>query len=237
MDVGPHPHIGIATVTYLYEGAITHRDSLGYDQVIRPGDVNWMLAGRGIVHSERTEASVRAQGGTLFGVQAWVALPVTHEQSEPRFKHYPRASLPVVQVDGAELRVIAGTVAECTSPVEHPGDLLFCDARVDEGSTVRIPRLFPELAIYVTSGAVEVGGDRYDVGDLCVFGDTGAIVFRALARSRCLVFGGPPLEPRRHIEWNFVSSQRERIERAKEDWRHGRFEPVPGETGRIPLPD
>ncbi len=237
MDVGPHPHIGLATVTYLFEGAVTHRDSLGYDQVIRPGDVNWMTAGRGIVHSERTEPSMRAQGSNLFGLQAWVALPLAHEECEPRFEHYPKAKLPTLQRDDFEVRVLAGAFEDLTSPVNFEGDIACYDVRTPDVGRLEVARTQPELAVYVASGALEVGGERYGGGDLAIFDEAGPIIIRPLVRSRCWVFGGPPLDGPRYIQWNFVSSRIERIERAKEDWRLGRFVPVPGETERIPLPE
>ena len=236
MDVRPHPHIGLATVTYLYEGAITHRDSLGYDQVIRPGDVNWMTAGRGIVHSERSEPEHRRSGGTLFGIQAWVALPPEQEDAEPRFEHHPKSTLPALEEDGVRIRVIAGSFAGQRSPVRFPGELTYIDVRSDADRTVEVPRSAGELAVYIASGALEIGGQRCVMGDLCLLSNDGSFSGRVLAPSRFLVLGGPPLEVPRHMYWNFVSTRAERIDAAKEDWRQGRFDQVPGETDRVPLP-
>ena len=237
LDIKPHPHIGLATVTYLYEGALTHRDSLGHDQVIRPGDVNWMTAGRGIVHSERTEPSTRANGGTLFGVQAWVALPKAQEEGEPRFDHHPRATLPLFEAEDARIRVLAGSLHGQTSPVRFPTEITYVDVQAKTGGLVEIPCDASELAVYVTLGALDIGAERYDAGDLCVLDTPGTLSVRALTPSRFLVLGGAPLDGPRHIDWNFVSSQRDRIQRAKEDWRRGRFDHVPGETERVPLPE
>ena len=236
LDVSPHPHIGIATATYLFEGAITHRDSLGYDQVIRPGDVNWMTAGRGIVHSERTEPEARKLGGTLFGIQAWVALPVTHEDVEPRFEHHPKATLPRFEEQGVRIRVLAGSLYGATSPVRFPGEISFFEIRAEADARIELPRTDSELAIYVASGALEVGADRFAMGDLCVLEESGAVGARVLATGRFLVMGGPPLDAPRHMFWNFVASRPERIERAKEDWRWGRFDSVAGDSERVPLP-
>ena len=237
MDVPPHPHIGLATVTYLYEGALTHRDSLGYDQVIRPGDVNWMRAGRGIVHSERTEASFRASGGSLFGIQAWLALPRGDEDSEPAFHHYAQSKLPLFEQEGLRIRVLAGSLGGRNSPVEFPSSITFLDVLASVDRQVEIPRTHAELAVYVASGVIEIGSERFERGDLCVLGNEGSLVANALTTSRFLVLGGEALDGPRHMVWNFVSSRRERIEQAKDDWRRGRFDPVVGDAGRAVGPE
>ncbi len=237
IDVMPHPHIGLATATYLFDGAITHRDSLGYDQVIRPGDLSWMTAGRGIVHSERTEPSARKNGGSLFGVQAWAALPRSHEEAEPRFEHHPKARLPVVEADGVRIRVLAGALHGAASPVRFPAEITFFDVRAEPERAIRLPRTQAELGLYVASGALQIEGERFAMGDLCVFDESGDLAAQTLAPSRFLVIGGSPIDAPRHMFWNFVASRPERIEQAKEDWRRGCFEAVVGETDRLPLPD
>jgi redox-sensitive bicupin YhaK (pirin superfamily) len=239
VNVRPHPHIGLATVTYLYDGAFMHRDSLGTAQVIRPGDVNWMVAGRGIVHSERTPPEARDASGRAraHGIQTWVALPRDEEEREPSFAHHPAASLPRIEREGVTLTVIAGTAYGQQSPVQVFSPTLYVDARLRAGALLEIEHEHPERACYVAEGGVELAGERYGVGQFIVLAQSaGAVSLRALEDSRVMLAGGAPLDGARFIEWNFVSSARERIETAKRDWRERRFAAVPGDDERIPLP-
>lgn len=238
LDVRPHPHIGLATVTYLFEGQILHRDSLGTVQRIEPGEVNWMTAGRGIVHSERTAPDVRAAGGKLFGIQLWVALPKPHEETEPSFRHVGAAELPVIEDSGVSLRVVLGSLFGARSPVPLLSKLFYAAATLDGGARLPLPDDAEERAVYVAEGAAEVAGERFEAGALLIFrpGDP-ASVEAALPKTRLLLFGGDAADGPRHIHWNFVSSSAERIESAKRDWREQRFAQVPGETEFIPLPD
>lgn len=236
MDVRPHPHIGLATVTYLFAGEILHRDSLGTVQTIRPGDVNWMTAGRGMVHSERTPPEARATGATVSGIQAWVALPQAHEETTPAFVHHPAASLPVVEGDGVTLRLIAGTWHGRRSPLATFSETLYADATLADDARLVLPTDVAERGVYVAGGRVDVGGEAFDAGRLLVVHPGAEIVVRARGAARMLVLGGEPTDGHRHIWWNFVTSSRDRLERAKADWQAGRFPPVPGETELTPLP-
>lgn len=238
IDVRPHPHIGLATVTYLLEGEILHRDSLGEVQPIRPGAVNWMTAGSGIVHSERSADDVRAAGGPLYGLQTWVALPSDQEESEPGFIHYPAESIPQGDEGGTRLRVITGTHEGLTSPVAAASPTLYADIALEDGAAARIPADYSERAIYVVSGAVAVEGQwgGFQAGELVVLKPGAEIVLRGIGPTRLMLAGGEPLDGPRHIFWNFVSSRPDRIEQAKEDWRERRFAHVPGEHEFIPLP-
>jgi hypothetical protein len=237
IDVRPHPHINLATVTYLYEGEIFHRDTLGSAQAIRPGDVNWMSAGRGIAHSERTAPGVRASGGPVSGLQAWVALPASQEESAPSFVHHPKASLPIVETPGAEVRVIAGSAYGARSPVQVLSELFYADARLDAGASLPLDAEQEERALYLVEGEIEIAGDRFAPGRLLVFRPGDAMTIAALQPSRFMLLGGAALDGPRHMWWNFVSSRKERIEQAKEDWKAGRFGAVPNdETEYIPLP-
>jgi redox-sensitive bicupin YhaK (pirin superfamily) len=236
-DVRPHPHIGLATITYLFDGEILHRDSLGSVREIRPGDVNWMIAGRGIAHSERTRPELRASGSRLHGLQSWVALPKAEEEHEPSFTHHPSDALPVVELDGATLRVIAGTAYGASAPALVLSPTLYVHAALEAGVTLPVDGAHPERAAYVVSGAVELDGVRYSVGQLLLFRRQSQVAIRALEPSHVMLLGGAPLDGERHIEWNFVSSSLERIERAKDDWRNQRFGTIPGDDREfIPLP-
>lgn len=235
MNVRSHPHIGLATVTYLFEGEILHRDSLGYVQRIQPGAVNWMTAGRGIVHSEKVTDEILASGQKLHGIQTWVALPGTHAEIEPSFLHYPADSIPDVRLDGAHLRIIIGSAWAATSPVEPASETLFIQADLDEGVSLALPPA-EELGIYVVDGAIRIGGQRIDAGKLAVVEDHGATI-AALGDSRVMICGGDAIDGERIIWWNFVASDPARIERARRDWKDGRFGTVPGETEFIPLPE
>lgn len=240
VNVRPHPHIGLATVTYLYEGAFMHRDSLGTAQLIRPGDVNWMVAGRGIVHSERTPPEVRDAAGRTraHGIQTWVALPHADEEREPSFAHHGAASLPRLEQGGVKLTVIAGTAYGQVSPVRVFSPTLYVDAVLEAGSGFEVESEHEQRACYVAQGRVEIDGRDFGEGQFVVLAaGTGAVPVRALEASRLMLAGGAPLDGPRHVYWNFVSSSRERLDVAKRDWRERRFAPVPGDPERIPLPD
>jgi redox-sensitive bicupin YhaK (pirin superfamily) len=236
VNVRAHPHIGIATVTYLFEGEILHRDSLGYVQAIQPGAVNWMTAGRGIVHSEKVTEEVLASGQRLHGLQIWVALPFEHEETDPDFRHYPASDIPTVDVDGVQARVVIGSAFGATSPVITLSDTLYVAVDLAPGQSIEIPEA-QETGIYVVEGNVAIGDQFVEPGALAVLRAGARGVVTAESASKIMFFGGAPLEGERTIWWNFVSSSKERLERAKRDWREGRFEPVPGETDFIPLPD
>ncbi len=239
LDVRPHPHIGLATVTYLLEGEILHRDSVGSVQPIRPGEVNWMTAGRGIVHSERTGPEVRASGGKLFGLQTWVALPKQFEETEPSFAHHKAHDIPTTEADGARLTVIAGTSDGLTSPVTTFSDMVYADIALQDGARYQLKAEHVERAIYVVGGAVEVIGQSggFAEGELVIFKPGAEVILRARGSARLMLLGGEPLPEQRHIFWNFVSSSPERLEQAKADWKAQRFAPVPGEREFIPLPE
>jgi redox-sensitive bicupin YhaK (pirin superfamily) len=238
LDVPPHPHIGLATVTYLFEGELVHRDSLGSHQSIRPGDINWMTSGRGIVHSERTPQAHRQRGSRLHGLQLWVALPVAHEEAQPSFRHHPRAVLPERVQGGVELRVLAGTAYGLTSPVETLSLLFYVDVVMSPSSELVLPDEHEERAAYVVSGGIRCGTERAEVGRMLVFTPSARIVLRAERPARVVLIGGAPLDGKRFIDWNFVSSSKERLEQAKRDWKQGRFPKVPGdEIEFIPLPE
>jgi redox-sensitive bicupin YhaK (pirin superfamily) len=238
LDVRPHPHIGLATVTYLFEGEIVHRDSLGSHQPIRPGDINWMTAGRGIVHSERTSPELRRSGSRVNGLQLWVALPLAHEEAAPSFRHHPAATLPEIEVAGARARVLAGNAYGETSPVHTFSPLFYVDLAMPAGCELPLPREHEERAAYVVEGAIACGAERAEPGRMLVFMPGAEVRLRAEASSRIVLIGGAPIDGKRHIFWNFVSSSRERIEQAKRDWREGRYPKVPGdEVEFVPLPD
>jgi redox-sensitive bicupin YhaK (pirin superfamily) len=237
IDVRPHPHINLATVTYLFEGEIDHKDSLGSHRAIQPGAINWMTAGRGIVHSERTTMAVRQTGQRLHGIQLWVALPAEHEEMEPEFFHHPAASIPSVDLPGVHARILAGSAYGKTSPVKVLSPLFYVDARLDAGAELELPSEHAERAAYIATGSVSCGREIVDEPRLLVFREGQRAVLRATSDARVLLFGGDPLEGPRHIWWNFVSSSPERIERAKRDWAERRFPLVPGDEEEfIPLP-
>ncbi len=231
-----HPHIGLATITYLFAGTMLHRDSLGFVQEIRPGEVNWMTAGRGIVHSEKVTDEVLAGGQRLHGLQTWVALPLEHEEAEPRFEHYASDAIPAVTRDGAEIRVVIGEAYGAESPVRTASETLYFEVRLDAGASLELPAP-DELGIFVVEGDVAVGGSKLPPGGLAVLQPGAAATLSASSSAHVMVCGGAALEGERIVWWNFVSSSRERIEQAKRDWRDGRFEPVPGEDDFIPLPE
>ena len=237
IDVRPHPHIGLATVTYLFEGQILHRDSLGSVQPITPGAVNWMTAGRGIVHSERTPADQLDHTRRLHGIQAWVALPTAQEETDPAFDHYPADVLPRIDRDGARMRLIAGTAYGQGAPVRTFTDMVYLDVDLDAGASLALPDEHAERAVYVVSGGVTIDGQDYAPGRMIVLaGGPGASV-TATSASRLMILGGAPLDGDRLMWWNFVSSSPDRLEQAKADWKAGRFPPIEGETDFIPLPE
>lgn len=238
MEVRPHPHIGLATVTYLFEGGIFHRDSLGYAQAIRPGDVNWMTAGSGIAHSERTEPEMRRTGFRMHGVQTWVALPRSHEETAPAFEHVEAARLPSWRDGEASLRLIVGSYAGRTAPTTHFSPIFYVGAELPPGSKAAVSPEHAERAVYLADGDAAVGDRLLGRGDLAVLraGQPVEIVAGANG-AKAMLLGGAPMDGPRHIWWNFVSSSRERIEKAKADWRDDRFAKVPGDPEFIPLPD
>jgi redox-sensitive bicupin YhaK (pirin superfamily) len=235
LDVRPHPHINLATVTYLLEGEIEHRDSLGTSETIRPGAINWMTAGRGIVHSERTPQALRHKGSRLHGLQLWVALPREFEEVEPSFRHYDATELPRVDVNRVRLVVLAGSAYGVTSPIVTHSAVLFVEAHLPPGSSLTLPQA-AELGAYVIDGTVRCGEERASAGQLLVLAPGSAGVLHAEETTRIALIGGDPPDGPRHMWWNFVSSSAERIEQAKQDWKNGRFPEVPGDEEFITLP-
>ncbi|WP_374371464.1 pirin family protein [Dongia sp.] len=237
MDVRPHPHIGLSTVTYLLKGSIVHRDSLGYEQSIEPGDVNWMTAGRGIVHSERSDGETRKHPQDLYGLQSWVALPKEFEETDPAFIHYSGGDLPEGSEDGQHLKVLAGSIAGLHSPVATHSELFYGDVTLQAGARFRLETAYEERAAYLIEGVVEIDGQAFEPGRLLAFGKNAEIVLKAVTPVRLVVLGGAPMDGPRHIYWNFVSSRQDRIEQAKADWQRDQFGVrIPGETEFIPLP-
>jgi redox-sensitive bicupin YhaK (pirin superfamily) len=236
MDVRPHPHIGLSTVTYLFEGEVMHRDSLGTALPIRPGELNWMTAGRGITHSERTAPELRRLGSKLFGIQSWVALTAKDEETPANFVHYGAADLPVLSGEGKKVRVIAGTVFGAASPVALSSPMFYADVALDSGSSIPLDPDYEERALYTVSGAVNINDDVFQSGQLLILRPGDRITVHAAGPCRFMILGGEPMDGPRHIWWNFVSSRRERIEQAKNDWQQARFETVPGDPEFIPLP-
>ncbi|HEX3441444.1 MAG TPA: pirin family protein, partial [Pseudolabrys sp.] len=228
LDVRPHPHIGLATVTYLFDGEIMHRDSLGTAVAIRPGEVNWMTAGRGIVHSERTGAEKRVTGSPIHGLQMWVGLPAEKEEMEAGFVHHDTAEFPMIEENGKSVRVVVGSLYGAKSPVPTVHETIFGDVYLKAGSVVPLDADHEERAVYVIDGTVDIAGDRFDGGRLLVFkqGDKASIT--AVTDAHFVILGGAPMDGPRHIWWNFVSSRKERIEQAKADWKAGHFDKVPG---------
>jgi redox-sensitive bicupin YhaK (pirin superfamily) len=241
LDVAPHPHIGLATVTYLFKGELLHRDSLGMVQPIRPGEVNWMTAGRGIAHSERTPQELRQTESELFGIQSWVALPQAFEETVPTFNHHEASDLPFLEGEGKRVRLIAGSLYGARSPVHTLSEMFYADVVLEKGALLPLPTEYEERAAFVVEGAVNLipGVETFNAGQLLVFKPGAQISLQAVASSpaRLMLLGGEPMDSPRHIWWNFVSSATERIEQAKADWKAGRFTPVPDETTFIPLPE
>ncbi|MCC0044700.1 MAG: pirin family protein [Brucellaceae bacterium] len=238
MDVRPHPHIGLSTVTYLFDGQIRHRDSLGTEMVIAPGDVNLMTAGRGIVHSERSPEELRGGPLSLSGLQTWLALPDHREEIAPTFDHTHAVDLPELEGDGVHARVVIGAFHGKAAPVRTETDTLYVDIRLEPGARLPIPADAEERAIYVLQGDIVIAGDRFPSDRLIVFKPGAEIVVEAASAAHLMLFGGASLGSKRYIWWNFVSSSKERIEQAKEEWRTGRFDIVPGDEEEfVPLPD
>lgn len=238
IDVRPHPHIGLATVTYLYEGSFLHRDSLGSEQAIEPGAVNWMTAGRGIVHSERTPPKLRESGSPLHGLQIWVALPKERERTEPSFEHHPAETLPETSEDGVCLKVLAGEAFGLKSPIPALSRLFYVDAQLETGASLEVPAGYEERAAYTAIGDVTCDTCTFERGNMLIFAPNRKVTLRANKPSRVALIGGEALDGTRHVWWNLVSSSRERIEQTKADWKEGRFPKVPGDTDEyIPLPE
>lgn len=237
-DVRPHPHINLATVTYLFEGEIFHRDSLGSAQAIRPGAVNWMTAGKGITHSERTSPETQAAGQRMEGIQAWVALPKAHEEVAPAFVHHPAGTLPSITIDGARRTLIAGTAFGAVSPVEVHWPTFYIDVEAEAGATVYVPQDHEERAVYVARGSISLGGEAAGEGTMLVLEPGGEPHWTTRGDARVLMLGGAAMDGPRHIWWNFVSSRADRIHEAADDWANERFATIPGDDEeRIPLPD
>ncbi|KVM72724.1 pirin [Burkholderia ubonensis] len=237
LDVRPHPHIGLATVTYLFDGAILHRDSLGSLQEIVPGDVNWMTAGRGIVHSERTPDALRERGHTVHGIQTWVALPLAHETDAPSFEHHEAAALPKLNDDGVSLTVIAGDAFGLRSPVTTFSRTLYVAAEFADGGRLVLDASHEERAIYLVDGDLAIDGTPLDPAQMAVLAPGATVTLTSGAGARAMLLGGDRLEGERFIDWNFVASSRDAIERAKEAWTRQEMGKVPGETEWIPLPE
>ncbi len=237
LDVRPHPHIGLATVTYLFDGRVMHRDSEGNAREITPGAMNLMTAGRGIAHSERSPLSARQGSEGMFGIQSWIALPQAQEETDPSFQHFDATSLPIVEDGGVRARVIAGSAFGRKSPVGMLSEWLYAEVMLAAGASAPLDPDQEERAIYVVEGEVDVAGETFEGPRLLVFRPGDRISVRATRPARLMFLGGAALEGPRYIWWNFVSSRRERIEQAKEDWKTGRFSAVPGETEFIPLPE
>lgn len=244
LDVRPHPHIGLATISYLYRGRMHHRDSLGTDKWIEPGAVNWMVAGRGITHSERTDDATQTDPMPFFGIQTWVALPKVREDSAAAFQHAPREALPELDGEGKTVRLILGTAWGERAPVETASEMFYADAVLQAGAAIPLPDTHEDRGVYVVEGDVEVAGQRFESGRMMVFRPGDRVSVKAGPQgARLMLLGGETLEGSRYIWWNFVASSRERIEEAKEawrrgDWEHGRFQLPPGDDAEfIPLPD
>ena len=244
IDVRPHPHIGLATVTYLYEGEFQHRDSIGTNQMIYPGEVNWMIAGNGVTHSERTSAATRTHPHKLFGIQTWVALPEEHEDTEAAFEHHSKQALPYLAAEGKGVRLIIGNAYGERAPVKTFSEMFYADAVLEAGSLLPLPDNHEDRGIYVVLGSVEISGDEFESGRMMVFRPGDTITVKAgPAGARLILLGGETLGGPRYIWWNFVASSKDKIDHAKEAWRqgdfeHGRFQLPAGDTDEyIPLPE
>lgn len=236
LDVPPHPHIGLATVTWLFEGELMHRDSLGISQLIRPGELNWMTAGRGITHSERSPDEARARPGRLHGVQAWVALPQASEQQPPRFEHVDAGDLPRFVVDDARLQLIAGEAFGQRAPVVTDSSLFYLAAELPAGGVLDLPAALGERGVYIVAGSIAIDGQGFEAGRMLELAPGRHCRIAATAATRLMLLGGEPLGSERAIWWNFVASDPALIEAAKADWAAGRFPPVPGDDAFMPLP-
>jgi len=236
IDVRPHPHIGLSTLTYLFTGEMIHRDSLGYVQSIEPGAVNWMTAGRGIVHSERTSEAKRATGFAIHGLQIWIALPDGQEEIEPSFAHYPAGSLPLIAQEKVEMSLVAGEAFGQRSPVHVHSPLFYLDVRAQPGANIAMPGQYEERALYIVEGELKIDQETFAERHMVVLAPGCQPEITALTESRVMMLGGAPLASDRIVWWNFSSSSRARIDQAKADWKTGRFDPVPGDSEFIPLP-
>ena len=238
LDVRPHPHIGLATVTYLFDGEIMHRDSLGTAAPIKPGEVNWMTAGRGIVHSERTGPELRSSGSPIHGLQMWVALPAAKEEIEPAFAHHETDEFPMLTDGGVFVRVVVGSLYGKTSPVPTIHETMFANVALRAGATLPLDADHEERALYIVDGSIDISGDTFAAGQLLVFKPGDRVTIKAAGDAHVVILGGAPMDGPRHIWWNFVSSRKERIEQAKSEWKAGHFGKVPGdEIEFIPLPE
>lgn len=238
IDVRPHPHIGLATVTYLFAGELMHRDSLGTERAIKPGELNLMSAGSGIVHSERSTMEARAALSSLYGIQAWAALPKSHEEGAPAFTHYDAAALPRITGEGKRVRLVMGSLYGARSPAEFPHDCFYAEAVLAPGAVLPLDPEYDERAVYIASGEIDIAGDVFGAGRLLVFRPGDRISILATSAARLMLLGGEPMDGPRHIWWNFVSSSKDRIRAAKADWKARRFSPVPTDAEEfIPLPE
>jgi redox-sensitive bicupin YhaK (pirin superfamily) len=242
VDVRPHPHIGLATLTYVFDGEIMHRDSLGTAIAIRPGEVNLMTAGRGIVHSERTAPERKARGGNLHGLQCWLGLPAAQEETDPAFAHYGVDEFPAVRDNDKSVRVVLGSLYGARSPVVTASDTVFADATLQAGAVLPVDAHYEERSVYVIDGEIEISGDRFSAGQLLVLRPGDHVTVKAATDARTgahvMIVGGAAMDGPRHLWWNFVSSRKERIEQAKAEWAAGHFAKVPGdEIEFIPLPE
>ena len=238
IDVRPHPHIGLATVTYLFDGAQMHRDTLGSVQEIRPGDINWMTAGRGIAHSERTGDETRARGHRMHGIQTWVGLPTADEDAEPRFQHFGAAELPTIEINDVNIRLMVGTGFGLTSPVKTFSPIFYADAMFKVGGVFTYEAEHDERGLLIIDGDIQIGADILGPGTMIALDKGEEITMFAQSSARAVLFGGAPLDGQRHLWWNFVSSSKERIEQAKADWKAGKFGLIPGDDKEfIPLPE
>jgi hypothetical protein len=237
LDVRPHPHIGLSTVTYLFDGAIAHRDSTGATQIVRPGALNLMTAGRGVVHSERSPADERGGGGRLHGAQLWMALPRALEECAPGFSHFAVGALPRIVAEGKRVRLVLGAAYGEESPVETPTDCVFAEISMAPGAVLPVDPDWDERALYIVSGEIDVAGVTFGEGKLLALSPGERISALALSNARLLLIGGPAMDGPRHIWWNFVSSSKERIEAARADWRAGKMALPEGESEFIPAPE
>ncbi|MEL6505690.1 MAG: pirin family protein [Pseudomonadota bacterium] len=244
IDVRPHPHIGLATVTYLYNGEFQHRDSLGTNQMIYPGEVNWMIAGNGVTHSERTSAQTRKTGSNLFGIQTWVALPEKDEETDAGFEHHGKEALPFIEGEGKKVRLIIGHAWGERAPTRTFSDMFYADVVLQPGAAIPLPDNHEDRGLYVVDGSITVAGDTFEAGRMMVFRPGDAITVKAGEQgARLMALGGDTLGQSRHIWWNFVASSKDKIDAAKEawragDWQHGRFQLPPDDKDEfIPLPD
>ena len=236
IDVRPHPHIGLATITYVFSGEILHRDSLGHVQAIRPHEINWMSAGKGIAHSERTPPQLRAQGHTLEALQLWVALPESEQQTRPFFAHYASSALPLVETEGCRIRVMLGEAYGVKSAVKVHSPTLYVEVELAAGHKIRVPDRVAERAVYVVSGSLKAQATSIAAHEMAIFDETAEIELTASEDTRLVFIGGAPLG-KRIVWWNLVSTDRALIEQAKQDWHNKTFAKVPGEQDYIPLPD